>query len=154
MALIFQGSSDTLSASHTSRFLEPFLRWLFHGNLSAQGFETIHYFFRKAGHLSEYAVLCTLFWLACRPPAGPRPPTRGTWRREALALFLAACFAASDEFHQSFVPSREASVRDVLIDTCGAALGLTLLLGTRAALRSIRHRRGHAGTGSEPSLPG
>ena len=153
MALIFQGSSDMLSSNHTSRFLEPFLRWFFHGGLSAQGFETIHYLVRKAGHVSEYALLCVLFWWAWRPPESTCPSI-GRWRRELLAVFLAVCFAASDEFHQSFVPTREASGRDVLIDTCGAVLGLTLLLTTRASLRLLRQRRNQAGTGSEPSLPG
>jgi len=36
-------------------------------------------------------------------------------------------YAASDEFHQLFVPSREASVLDVLIDTAGAVFALLLI---------------------------
>jgi VanZ family protein len=45
-----------------------------------------------------------------------------------------ALFAASDEFHQSFVKSRTPSVRDVLLDIAGALLGL--LIGV-----SFAHRR-------------
>jgi VanZ family protein len=37
-----------------------------------------------------------------------------------LAILFAALYAASDEFHQSFVPSRGPAVGDVLLDTEGA----------------------------------
>jgi VanZ family protein len=39
-------------------------------------------------------------------------------------LALAALWAAMDELHQAYVPSRQGSVWDVLLDTTGAALGL------------------------------
>ena len=45
------------------------------------------------------------------------------------AWALAFLYAASDEWHQSFVPSRGSSFHDVLIDATGAALGLLLLHG-------------------------
>jgi len=43
----------------------------------------------------------------------------GTW-------LACAIFAATDEFHQSFVPSRTASPNDVTIDAVGALIGLTI----------------------------
>jgi VanZ family protein len=41
---------------------------------------------------------------------------------------VAACviFAVSDEFHQSFIPSRTSSPYDAMIDVCGAFLGLAI----------------------------
>ena len=61
-------------------------------------------------------------------PTLPRfhAPTNPGWRwSEALLAFtVAALYAASDEFHQSFVPHREARFGDVLIDSAGAAIGL------------------------------
>jgi VanZ family protein len=45
------------------------------------------------------------------------------WR----CLAIVALYAASDEFHQRFVPTREASVVDVFIDTSGAALALIFI---------------------------
>jgi VanZ family protein len=45
---------------------------------------------------------------------------------------FAALYAATDETHQIFVPGRNASVRDVLLDTFGAGLGLAV---TWCALR-------------------
>jgi VanZ family protein len=46
-------------------------------------------------------------------------------------MMMAALFAASDEFHQAFVPSRTASLWDVMLDACGAAAGLVLVWGIR-----------------------
>jgi VanZ family protein len=42
-------------------------------------------------------------------------------------LLGCALFAASDEFHQTFVKSRTPSVRDVLLDIGGALLGLLIV---------------------------
>jgi VanZ family protein len=45
----------------------------------------------------------------------------------ALSNFLAAAaFAASDEYHQSFVPSRTASAHDVMLDCIGALVTVAL----------------------------
>ena len=123
MALIFLVSTDLGSAAHTSRFIEPLLRWLFRGRLNAATVAEVHHLIRKTAHLTEYAVLAYLAWSALRRSlAYPAVP----------ALVLTAAYAASDEFHQSFVPSRGASVEDVLIDTAGATLGLLLLYACRA----------------------
>jgi VanZ family protein len=43
-----------------------------------------------------------------------------------VAALASAIFAASDEFHQAFVPSRTASLNDVMIDICGALIGLAI----------------------------
>jgi len=125
MALIFAGSTDLLSTRHTSRFIGPFLRWL-NPNVSVQTVESIQLFIRKCGHLSEYAVLALLFWRARRKPVkhDVRPWSQ---REAALAVLFCLLYAATDEFHQSFIASRYASVADVGFDTLGATLGITLL---------------------------
>ena len=136
MSLIFEGSSDVLSGEHTSKFFVPFMHWLFGQRLSPEQVDYVHLLFRKCGHLSEYAVLCVLFWrlLDGLPRSDPKDGP-GWWRRGCLAILLAAIYAATDEFHQSFVPSRTASVHDVVIDTVGAVLGLGFyLLVTRRLL--------------------
>ncbi len=140
MALIFIGSTDRLSAAHTSHFVEPFLRWLFHGSLSDQQIDEIHFLIRKTGHLCEYAVLCVLFWWALFSPQkdASTPPARPWWHRAAGAVALATCFAASDEFHQSFVPTRGASVEDVLLDAVGATVGITFFLAAGLLVRSMK----------------
>ena len=130
MALIFSGSSDVLSGAHTSRFFVPFMHWLFGNRLSADQIDMAHLLFRKCGHLSEYAVLCILFWRATSAPFFLPAEPRSTSVRNhfMVSVLLSALYAASDEFHQSFVPSRTASIHDVVIDAAGAALGLGLYL--------------------------
>jgi VanZ family protein len=136
MALIFIGSTDILSAEHTSRFLVPFLRWL-DPHISWAALNTIQIAIRKLGHLTEYAILAGLLWRALRNGTG------ATMKMSILfGVVLIACggFAASDEFHQSFVPSRTSSAHDVMIDLCGALIGLTICvaLGSGKVLKETR----------------
>ena len=72
--------------------------------------------FKKGAHFTVYAVLAVLFRRAL-------PPTRWIW---ALSWFFAVLYAASDEWHQSFVPGRHPQLTDVLIDACGATTGLLI----------------------------
>lgn len=121
MVLIFLGSTDVLSAEHTSRFLIPFLHWL-DPRMSWATINMLQIVIRKLGHVTEYAILAALLWRAVRG---------AHWHIKVSLLFFAVwlicvIFAASDEFHQSFVPSRTPSVHDVMIDTCGAFVGLAL----------------------------
>ena len=118
--LMFVGSTDLLSGEQTSRLITPFLLWL-SPHMSYRTIEMVHILIRKMGHIIEYAVLAVLLWRAFR---------RGTqWHVNLSILFMivsVACslFAISDEWHQSFVPSRTPSGRDVLIDIGGALIGI------------------------------
>ncbi len=78
---------------------------------------------RKLIHFGEYALLC---WLLQRALLG----TFAIATRNAVlaALLVASAYAATDEFHQSFVPGRSATVRDWAIDTAGALLASYLRL--------------------------
>jgi hypothetical protein len=59
MIFIFVGSTDFLSAAHTSRFIGPFLRW-FSPEISDATIGSIQLIVRKCGHLTEYAILAAL----------------------------------------------------------------------------------------------
>ena len=122
IAIILAGSTDIFSAEHTSRYLVPFLRWL-NPHISPHTIATIHFALRKLGHLAEYAILATLLWRALR--SGNR------WQMAmsilfVVAWFVCAIFAATDEFHQSFVRSRTPAAGDVMIDIVGAFIGLAI----------------------------
>jgi VanZ family protein len=121
MVLIFAGSTDALSAEQTSRFLVPFLRWL-DPQISIATIAAIHFTLRKLGHLMEYAILAALLWRGLR---GTLTSTTNPGIA-ALTFVVTAMFAASDEFHQWFVPSRTASPFDVMIDCIGALLAVLL----------------------------
>ena len=136
MVLIFAGSTDVLSAEHTSRFLIPFLRWL-DPSISFQMIAAIHLTLRKLGHLTEYAILAILLWRALRG-------TFTAFSRRFIAgitFLVAASFAASDEFHQSFVPTRTATVHDVFIDCVGVAVAIVIcVVFSRASVASASSR--------------
>jgi VanZ family protein len=125
MTLIFSASSDSHSYEHSSLFVEPFLHWLFPQMPEAQ-VQEIHHFVRKCAHLNEYAVLALLLWRAVRRPVKNDLRPWG-WPEAGLALAIVFLYAASDEFHQIFVPMRTALVSDVFIDTAGGAAGLLAL---------------------------
>jgi VanZ family protein len=120
LGVIFFGSTDLMSAEHTSRFIVPFLRWL-KPDISIETLASIHFVIRKCAHLSEYAILALLLlrasiWVInfkCSMPT-------------LYVCVWGTCFlvAITDEFHQTFIVSRGASAEDVLIDSIGAMLGL------------------------------
>ena len=119
MALMFFGSTDLMSAEHTSRFLVPLLRWL-DPTISPLAIAKVHLLVRKAAHVTEYAILSGLLFRALRGLIAD------FWWRATLALVPALLFAPLDEFHQSFVPSRTSSLGDVLIDYSGAVVGILI----------------------------
>jgi VanZ family protein len=125
MVLIFSASSDSHSYEHSSRLIAPLLHWLF-PQMPETRVDAIVYFTRKCAHLTEYAVLALLLWRAVRRPMknDPRP---WVWPEAGLALAIVFLYAASDEFHQIFVPTRTAQVSDVFIDTAGGAASLLAL---------------------------
>ncbi len=67
-------------------------------------------FARKMGHISEFGVLFLLIRYALRKHIELKKATR-------VAVLLAVLYAASDEWHQSFVPGRSACIEDVMLDS-------------------------------------
>lgn len=132
MLVIFTASTDLGSAEHTSRFLIPFLHWL-DPKISQAAIMTFQFLIRKAAHLTEYAVLAILLLRALRSGA------RDAFARHAvMVLLVTGLYAITDEFHQTFNPSRTASAHDVMIDCCGAAAGLAIYwLFRRATTRNL-----------------
>src|SRR3989442_13539979 len=106
LGVIFLGSTSLMSAEHTSRFIVPILLWLKPG-MSPKTIWIILVIMRKCAHVSEYAILALLLWRAFR--SGPTLRTKLPTLFSAV-LLACAVFAASDEFHQSFVKSRTPSV--------------------------------------------
>ena len=124
MGAIFLASGDTQSKQHSSRLLEPFLRWIW-PTVSQDQIVTAILLARKVAHMTEYGILALLYWRGFRLSLNPATPVSGIYLRSLAVVVL---YAASDEYHQTFVPDRYGSVVDVLIDTTGAAIGLGLLL--------------------------
>jgi VanZ family protein len=129
MLLIFSLSNNSASADVTRPMvgkgilrLLPFLR----NHLSYAEIDAVNFFLRKCAHVTEYAILATL---AYRAVAFGDPKFRS--RNIIVPWLLAATYAASDEYHQTFYASRGPSVEDVFVDAGGASLGLLICLWNR-----------------------
>src|SRR5437016_8523898 len=122
LGVIFLASTDLMSADQTSRFLGPFLRWL-KPDVTADSIAKVQLFLRKVAHLTEYAILAALLW---------RAVYSGTNLKIKISTLFVTVWAVStliaiaDEFHQSLVASRTASIGDVRIDMIGAVVGLMI----------------------------
>lgn len=101
--------------------------------------EKIHTPIRKLAHMTEYALLAwtifipTLFWnkeklwrrhIKAEPTVWKLLDKRIVAKICLGSVFATMLYAGTDEFHQLFVEGRSGKVIDVLIDTCGAALGI------------------------------
>lgn len=132
LAFISLASTGEFSAANTSALVRPLLRWLF-PSLSEAHLATVHFLTRKAAHFTEYAVLAILARRAFITSS--HVFVKRLWFQ--LGLLLIVIYALLDEFHQSFVPSRTASVYDSAIDVGG---GLMVLLIFKFYDRASRGR--------------
>ena len=129
-------STNQFSARNTSEILRPILLWFF-PNLSESRLAAVHFLTRKAGHFTEYAVLAFLARRAFITSS--HAFLRRYWFQ--LGVLLVVIYGLLDEYHQSFVPSRTASVYDSVIDIAG---GLTVLLIFRFYGKNRREREIHS----------
>jgi len=107
----------------------PHIEFTYDGGLVTwkEPYDFIEFIIRKGGHIAEYALL-TLLWIKT---------LRATKRFRSFAIPLGAVlsvlYAASDEWHQSFVEGRTGHAIDVGMDSVGVLLvacgyGVVLLL--------------------------
>jgi len=93
----------------------------------------------KLIHASAYAVMAFLFWQAGR--AWMLRYGLAGWHLLAIAgIVFCSLYGVSDEWHQSFVSGRDASVFDWVADTIGAVLLIIFL--QKKALKSSLKRDG------------
>ena len=72
-------------------------------------------------HAGFYAILCVFL---ARSFTDPRIRN---WNRVILLAVLVIVYGITDEYHQSFVPGRDASIWDVLADNVGGFLAAAML---------------------------
>jgi VanZ family protein len=119
--LISLFSTHYFSSAETSRILIPFLHSIFPA-ASPHTLSRMHTVIRKLAHVTEFGAFSTTVFHGIR---GERQGWR--WQWAFTTLLIAVSYAGLDEWHQSFVPLREARFRDVLIDSTGALLAQLLV---------------------------
>lgn len=123
MALIFFLSHQPASVSSgLSSGITEFLLGLVNSIFpdSDAGVEQFHTFVRKNAHFIAYLILGFLLVNA----VGKLRELSG--RALLVSFIVAVLYAASDEFHQLFIDGRSGELRDVGIDSAGAATGVVL----------------------------
>ena len=139
MGLIFYLSSQPgdisgeLSMGITETVLRYIEQWWPTAGFDAQ---LIHHFIRKNAHFIAYLLLGLLAinavsrsgWLVAKAEIGSSVARAGSVKQAGIALLFCVLYAASDEFHQLFVPGRSGQFSDVLIDSAGSVTGILLFL--------------------------
>lgn len=132
LALIFYFSSQDGTESHKvsagllqylkvlalvlPEYVQNYLiKYLINGN------GNLEFLLRKVAHFTEYFILSFIFYRAMI--------VSGSKIKKSIIVTSIFCFlyAVSDEIHQLFVPGRVFAVRDIIIDTSGALLGMAIV---------------------------
>lgn len=132
LALIFYFSSQDGTESHKvsagllqylkvlalvlPEYVQNYLiKYLINGN------GNLEFLLRKVAHFTEYFILSFIFYRAMI--------VSGSRIKKSIIVTVIFCFlyAVSDEIHQLFVPGRVFAVRDIIIDTSGALLGMAIV---------------------------
>jgi VanZ family protein len=133
IGVIMLESTELMGADHTSH---P-LRWLWEtifGPVANARWDEIHHLIRKSGHFFGYGTLGMIWlraWWMTLPRSRFLPDA-------SLALLGTALVASCDEWHQTYLPNRNGSVWDVLLDCSGA---IALQLAVYIYMRLMRPKR-------------
>jgi VanZ family protein len=121
-ALIFTLSTGIGTEANTHSALFHLIGWFWPGiyRLPIPTQDNLDFCVRKCAHLTVYAVFGILARRAFDRAGIP------DGRASGMAWALAVLYAASDEYHQTFVPGRTPKVTDVGIDAVGCMIGLAL----------------------------
>jgi len=116
---IFFLSTQSFAPSFSQSLVAEVFRFL-HLQVSPVTFDLLHAAIRKLAHLTEYGIFALFLY---------GPPSQGKMavlrpRRAGMCILVAAAYSLTDEFHQSFVPGRHASLFDCGLDTLGATLAM------------------------------
>jgi len=116
-------STHYFSGEQTARFFIPLLHWLFPW-ATPRTLRIMHILIRKGAHVTEFGIFSIAVFRGVR---AERHGWKFSWA--VITFLIAVSYSGLDEWHQSFVPLREARFRDVLIDATGALLAQVLVWG-------------------------
>ena len=74
---------------------------------------------KKTAHFIVYGILATTYYYALKKTS--------TSKAILISWTLATIYAITDEYHQTLIPTRTGTIRDIIIDSIGAITFLKLL---------------------------
>jgi hypothetical protein len=140
-AIFYLSSQNGDTSSNTSGgFIRIFCELIvpefsgFSGAERAEFVESLQFIVRKCAHFTAYLILASIS-VQFFKSFGRLKKKHGAF---AAAMAFCVLYAASDEFHQYFVPGRSSQLRDVLIDSCGALCGLLITAGAGLLIKKFK----------------
>lgn len=136
IAIICGESTNTMGARHTGLWLNQLVTWAGHADGPVA---LLNHILRKSGHFMGYGLLGVFFargWFSLLRRKMVAGWSSLRLRAGALAILSTAVVASADEIHQMFLPTRGASVEDVLLDTSGAVVLNILFFAVLAVRRN------------------
>jgi VanZ family protein len=121
MAVIFMLSQQpaSISSGQSGVFVEQL-----HHIAPSVDQQLLTFLVRKGAHIFAYFVLGILMFNALWRV----DLSKFRFNRPAmLSIIICALYAASDEFHQLFIIGRSGELRDIMIDSCAAMVGVFII---------------------------
>lgn len=121
-ATIFASSSTFIERSIFIDFVKRFIPAGMPQHLWVNFWASFGIFVVKAYHVTEYAILSYLLFVVLKNLI-PKNLSKAL----LVAATLAALYAISDEYHQTFVPGRGGTWVDVVIDCVGIGIAIAII---------------------------
>lgn len=116
MIIIFLFSNQPNSGNMTHNIIRQIFPFLKESII----LDYINFIIRKCAHISEYIILTYLIYSLLKEYSIKRKYIL------IISILFCALYACTDEYHQSFVKGRSATIKDCIIDTSGGILFLVL----------------------------
>ena len=152
--IFFQSSLPADTSQEESDIIVRFL-----SRFTDRDAEMLSFIVRKMAHFTEYTLLGLFISLTAKEHYNKKRYREEQHSKKhyhdehfhkgqflirifIIPLICGVLYAASDEIHQRFVSGRSCELRDVLIDTCGVLLGVTInILCVRFAKKKDKTRK-------------
>ena len=124
-------NSSVIIAEQVIKCYENITNKEFDTNVRDDLIDRLNHIVRKSAHFLEYALLA---WCIGLHLAVIKLEKRLFFN----AVLLSAVYAVTDEIHQYFVPGRSCQITDVLLDSCGAAVGAFIFILMRIIYKKVK----------------
>ncbi len=127
-------SSSNMSAGLIKRVLQVFIPETGSDEMTSI-IASLQFIIRKTAHLTLYlilGVLCLLHFSTYN--------RLSLFLKGFLSFIISALYAVSDEYHQTYILGRSGEIRDVLIDSLGAVIGILLALIIYKILKVVKNK--------------
>jgi len=134
--LVFYLSTERFGSDFSQGLVAQALT-LLHISVSLRTFHILGTLLRKIAHMTEYGILAFLVYGSF----GGRQTFGWRLRQAIWCIGIVGLYSLSDEFHQRYVPGRNASLVDCGIDIAGAAIALIIIFEARRRFKRASRDR-------------